>query len=136
MANVVVITGADAGGGRATVRECTKRGDWVGLIDRDGARLEEAAVELRDLGVRAHAAVADIADADAIERAADEITEALGPIDIWVNNALATVFSPVETTTAEEFQRGTHVTYLGTVHGTMAALRTRAAGPPSVAQGR
>ncbi len=123
MADVVVITGAGAGVGRATAREFARRGDWVGLIGRDKARLEEAAAELRDLGVRAHAVVADISDADAIERAADEITDALGPIDIWVNNAMATVFSPVETTTAEEFQRGTQVTYLGTVHGTMTALR-------------
>jgi short-subunit dehydrogenase len=123
MPNVVVITGAGAGVGRATAREFAKRGDWIGLIGRDADRLEDAAKELRDLGVRAHAAPADIADAQALEHAADEITQNLGPIDIWINNAMATVFSPIADTTAEEFQRGTHVTYLGTVHGTMTALR-------------
>jgi short-subunit dehydrogenase len=123
MPTVVVITGAGAGVGRATAREFAKRGDWVGLIGRDGERLEAAASGLRDMGVRAHAATADIADAKALEKAADDIEKNLGPIDIWINNAMTTVFSPVADMSAEEFQRATHVTYLGTVHGTMIALR-------------
>jgi short-subunit dehydrogenase len=93
------------------------------LIGRDGERLEAAASGLRDMGVRAHAATADIADAKALEKAADDIEKNLGPIDIWINNAMTTVFSPVADMSAEEFQRATHVTYLGTVHGTMIALR-------------
>lgn len=123
MPNVVVITGAGAGVGRATAREFAKRGDWVGLIGRDAERLEAAAAELRDMGIRAHAATADIADAKALEKAADDIEKNLGPVDIWINNAMTTVFSPVAEMSAEEFQRATHVTYLGTVHGTMIALR-------------
>lgn len=123
MPKVVVVTGAGAGVGRATAREFAHRGDWVGLIGRDLDRLEAAANEIRELGGRAHVTIADISDAEAMEKAADEITDHLGPIDIWINNAMATVFSPVAETTAEEFERGTRVTYLGTVHGTMTALR-------------
>ena len=123
MAHVVVVTGAGAGVGRATVREFARRGCDVGLISRDQGRLEAAAAELRAMGVRACPVVADVADADAIEAAADRIEQELGPIDVWVNNAMATVFAPVHETDAREFQRGTEVTYLGTVHGTMAALK-------------
>jgi short-subunit dehydrogenase len=123
MPRVVVVTGAGAGVGRAVARAFAKEGDSVALIGRDADRLRAAVAELETFGVRAGAYPADVADAQAIEAAAETIEAELGPIDIWVNNAMATVFSPVIETTAEEFQRGTQVTYLGTVHGTMAALK-------------
>ncbi len=123
MAEVVVITGAGAGVGRATVRAFARRGCDVGLIGRNRARLEQAAAEARGLGVRAEVAVVDMADADAVEAAAEAIEQALGPITVWVNNAMATIFGAVAELTADEVRRGTAVTYLGTVHGTMAALK-------------
>jgi short-subunit dehydrogenase len=120
---VAVVTGAGAGVGRAAARAFAAAGYDVGLIGRDETRLGDAAREIAQVGRRAHAAPADVADAAAVDAAADAIAAALGPIDVWVNNAMATVFAPVAQTTAEEFARGTAVTYLGTVHGTMAALR-------------
>ena len=123
MAKVVVITGAGAGVGRATARAFAHRGCDVGLIGRDAQRLEHAAAKLREFGVRAVAVPADVADANALEAAASQIEQHLGPIDIWVNNAMATVFAPVSEIGVAEFKRATEVTYLGTVHGTMAALR-------------
>jgi len=120
---VVVITGAGAGVGRATVREFARRGCHLGLIGREPARLEQAAAEARSYGVRAQVAPADVADAAAVEAAAEAIEQALGPITVWVNNAMATVFSPVSDLQPEDVRRATEVTYLGTVHGTMAALR-------------
>ena len=122
MAKVVVITGSSAGVGRATAREFAKHGCSVGLIARDQQRLDEAAVEMRELGVAAAAQSADVADYAAVDRAATRIEQELGPIDIWVNNAMATIFAPFERITPEEFRRGTEVTYLGQVHGTMVAL--------------
>jgi len=123
MAKGVVITGAGAGVGRATARQFARERCDIGLIGRDPDRLEHAAAELRDLGVRALAVPTDVADAEAVEAAATRIEQELGPIDVWVNNAMATVFAPVSDTDAAEFRRGTEVTYFGTVHGTMAALR-------------
>jgi short-subunit dehydrogenase len=123
MQKLVVVTGAGAGVGRAVAREFANRGDNVALIGRDPDRLADAVAELQALNVRAAAFPADVADADAVEKAADDIESALGPIDIWVNNAMVTVFSAVKDITAEEFRHATQVTYLGTVHGTMAALR-------------
>ncbi len=120
---VVVVTGAGAGVGRATAREFARAGYDVGLISRNAERLEAAAGEVRALGMRACVATADVADAGAVEAAADTIEGSLGPIDVWVNNAMATVFSPVSRSDPAEFKRGTEVTYLGTVHGTMAALK-------------
>ena len=120
---IAVITGAGAGVGRAAARELARQGFDVGLVGRDLARLEAAAKDVRDLGMRAHVASADVADAAAVDAAAEAIETALGPIDVWVNNAMATVFSPVSRTDPAEFKRGTEVTYLGTVHGTMAALK-------------
>jgi short-subunit dehydrogenase len=122
MAKVVVITGSSAGVGRATAREFAKHGCSVGLIARDQQRLDEAAVEMRRLGVAAAAQSADVADFAAVDRAATQIEQELGPIDIWVNNAMATIFAPFERITPEEFRRATEVTYLGQVHGTMVAL--------------
>ncbi|HEX4171821.1 MAG TPA: SDR family oxidoreductase [Acetobacteraceae bacterium] len=122
MARVVVITGASAGVGRAAAREFARHGCNVGLIARDARRLDQAADELRSLGVRAVAQPADVADFKALDQAADEIERELGPIDVWVNNAMATIFAPVHMITPEEFRRATEVTYLGQVHGTMIAL--------------
>jgi glycogen debranching enzyme/short-subunit dehydrogenase len=120
---IVVITGASAGVGRATAKLFGKRGAWIGLIARDRHRLEAARDEIEAEGGRALALVADVADPEAIEAAADEVERTFGPIDIWINNAMATVFAPFEQVTAEEFRRATEVTYLGYVHGTMAALK-------------
>ena len=126
---IVVITGAGAGVGRATVEEFARQGYDVGLLSRDKARLERAASEIRErYGVKALPIPTDVADAAAIEQAADRVEAELGPIDVWVNVAMATVFSPVSKLTPAEIERGTQVTYLGQVYGIMAALsrmRTR-----------
>lgn len=120
---MVVLTGASAGVGRATARKLAREGASVGLIARGGERLEAARAEVEELGGRAHVVQADVADAARIDAAADEIERELGPIDVWINNAMATVFAPVGETTPDEFRRATEVTYLGSVWGTMAALR-------------
>jgi len=120
---IAVVTGASAGVGRATAREFAARGCDVAIVARNATRLEAAADELRERGVRALPIVADVADAAAIEAAAERAEAELGPIDLWVNNAMATIFAPFERISPEEFRRGTEVTYLGQVHGTMAALR-------------
>ncbi len=128
MPGIVVVTGAGAGVGRATAEEFARRGYDVALLSRDPGRLEEAAAGLRRHGVRALPIPTDVADAGAVEAAADRVEAELGPIDIWVNVAMATVFAPVAKLTAAEVERGTRVTYLGQVHGMMAALsrmRTR-----------
>ncbi len=119
----VVITGASAGVGRATVRAFAKRGCSIGLIARGTEGLEAAAKEVRSAGCRAVAAPADVADADAVESAAAKIERELGPIDIWVNVAMTTVYAPFGDITPAEYKRATEVTYLGYVYGTMAALR-------------
>lgn len=120
---VVVITGASAGVGRATAEAFARRGARIGLIARGVERLEAARRDVERLGGTALVLPADVADADAIEKAADRVERELGPIDVWVNNAMTSVFSPVKELTAEEVRRVTEVTYLGYVHGTMAALR-------------
>jgi short-subunit dehydrogenase len=119
---IVAITGASAGVGRAVAREFAKHKWDVALIARNEARLEAAVAELRESGVRATAVIADVADVAAVDAAAREIEEAFGPIDIWINNAMATVFAPVTKISPDEFKRATEVTYLGQVYGTMAAL--------------
>jgi NAD(P)-dependent dehydrogenase (short-subunit alcohol dehydrogenase family) len=123
MRKVAVITGAGAGIGRAAVTEFARNGFDVALLSRDPGRLAQAAADLRGFGVRAVAIPTDVADAAAVDAAAEQVERDLGPIDIWVNVAMATVFAPVHKLTAEEFQRGTAVTYLGQVHGTMSALK-------------
>ena len=123
MGKVVVITGAGAGVGRATVDEFVRQGYDVALLSRDQARLDQAAEHARGSGVRALPIPTDVADAAAVEDAATRIEAELGPIDVWVNVAMATVFAPVSKLTPEEFERGTRVTYLGQVHGTMSALK-------------
>jgi len=120
---VVVITGASAGVGRATVREFAKRGAWVGLIARGRDGLEGARREVEAEGGKALVLPTDVADAKQVEQAAQRVEDKLGPIDIWVNDAMASVFSPVKEMTAEEFKRVTEVTYLGYVYGTLSALK-------------
>src|SRR3954468_1110311 len=120
---VVAVTGASAGIGRATVRELARRGADVGLIARGEERLQAAAREVREAGRRASVAPADVADAEAVERAAERIEAELGPIDVWINVAMSAVLAEVPDCTAEEFRRVTEVTYLGSVHGVQAALR-------------
>jgi len=121
--DVVVITGSSAGVGRATAREFGKHGASVGLIARNQERLETAKREIEQAGGRALVLPLDVADAQAIENATERVEEELGPIDIWVNNAMTSVFSPIEEMTAEEFKRVTEVTYLGFVYGTLSALK-------------
>jgi NAD(P)-dependent dehydrogenase (short-subunit alcohol dehydrogenase family) len=120
---VVVVTGASAGLGRAIARAFGARGAVVGLIARGVEGLSAAELEIRDKGGRALALPADVSDAAAVEAAAERVERELGPIDVWINNAMVSVFSPVKEMTAEEFRRVTEVTYLGYVHGTLAALR-------------
>jgi NAD(P)-dependent dehydrogenase (short-subunit alcohol dehydrogenase family) len=120
---VVVVTGASAGLGRAIVREFAHQGAYVALLARNEERLKDAAAEVREMGGRAMIVPVDMADAEAVERAAARVEEAFGPIDVWVNNAMVTVFSPVTAMKPEEYRRVTEVNYLGYVHGTMAALK-------------
>jgi NAD(P)-dependent dehydrogenase (short-subunit alcohol dehydrogenase family) len=123
---VVVVTGASAGVGRATVQRFARQGARLGLLARGRERLEATAREVEDLGGEALPLAVDVADSEAVDAAASEVEGRLGPVDIWINNAMATVFAPVRETTAEEFRRATEVTYLGFVWGTMAALRRMA----------
>jgi NAD(P)-dependent dehydrogenase (short-subunit alcohol dehydrogenase family) len=120
---VVVVTGASAGIGRAVAKEFGRHGASVGLIGRGVAGLEGAAHDVRSAGGRALIQTADVADADAVERAAEAIERKLGPIDIWVNNAMTTVFAFFDDIEPAEYERATRVTYLGTVWGTKAALK-------------
>src|SRR5216117_1147191 len=120
---IVVVTGASAGLGRAIARAFGARGAVVGLIARGKDGLAAAEREIRDGGGRALAIPADVSDAAAIQDAADQVEREAGPIDLWVNNAMVNVFSPVKEMRPEEYRRVTEVTYLGYVHGTLAALR-------------
>jgi NAD(P)-dependent dehydrogenase (short-subunit alcohol dehydrogenase family) len=120
---VIVVTGASAGVGRAAAVAFARRGARVGLLARGRDRLEATRDEIEAAGGEALVVVTDVADADQVEQAAAAVEESLGPIEIWVNNAMATVFSPFVEITPTEYQRATEVTYLGYVWGTMAALR-------------
>lgn len=120
---VVVITGASAGVGRATARLFAQHGAHLGLLARGVDGLEAARKEVEAIGSRALALSVDVANAEAVESAAGQVETQLGPIDIWINNAMASVFSPIKEMTAEEFKRVTEVTYLGYVYGTLSVLR-------------
>ena len=121
---VVVVTGASAGVGRATALEFASRGARVALLARGQEGLDSAKREIELAGgQRVFVVSVDMADADAVDQAAAAIEQALGPIDIWVNNAMVTIFAPFKEIAADEFKRVTEVTYLGNVHGTMAALK-------------
>ena len=120
---VVVITGASAGVGRALTRTFARRGAAVALLARGIDGLKAAEAEAASAGAPTLAIPLDVADAAAIDAAAQRIESELGPIDVWVNNAMVSVFSPVLEMTAEEYRRVTEVTYLGAVYGTLAALQ-------------
>lgn len=120
---IAVITGASAGVGRATAVEFGRRGWRVALLARGQDGLQAAEREVREAGGEAMIVVADVADPAQVEGAADRVEREWGWIDVWVNDAMATVFCPVSSTDAQDFKRATEVTYLGTVWGTMAALR-------------
>jgi short-subunit dehydrogenase len=127
MGEVVVITGATSGVGRATVRRFAKDGADIALIGRNREGLEAAKAEVEEGGGRALVLPLDIADADAVESAAMAVEESLGPVDIWINNAMTTVFAWFEDVSPEEFKRATDVTYHGMVWGTKAALKRMSA---------
>ncbi|MBV9307226.1 MAG: SDR family oxidoreductase [Acidobacteriaceae bacterium] len=120
---VVVVTGASAGVGRAVVAEFARQGAHIGLIARGRERLEAAKREVEEAGGKALVLPTDVADAQQVENAAERAERELGPIDIWVNDAMTTIFAPFVEITPEEFKRATEVTYLGQVYGTMAALK-------------
>ncbi len=131
MTKTVVITGASAGIGRATARLFAERGDKVALIARGQAGLEGAAKDVAAAGGTPLTVVADVADFGQVDAAADQVETELGPIDVWINVAFAAVFAPFHEISPAEFRRVTEVSYLGFVHGTMAALgrmRARDAG--------
>jgi NAD(P)-dependent dehydrogenase (short-subunit alcohol dehydrogenase family) len=117
------VTGASAGVGRAVVREFARQRAWIGLLARGEEGLAAAAREVEAAGGRALALPTDVADQPSVEAAADAVEGELGPIDVWVNNAMVSVLAPLSEVTPEEFRRVTEVTYLGYVWGTMAALR-------------
>jgi NAD(P)-dependent dehydrogenase (short-subunit alcohol dehydrogenase family) len=120
---VVVITGATAGIGRATAQTFARHGALIALLARDDERLEATRLEVERLGGKAIAIPTDVADYVQIEAAAAQAERELGPIDIWVNNAMATMFSPFDDISPEDYRRVTDVTYHGFVWGTMAALK-------------
>jgi NAD(P)-dependent dehydrogenase (short-subunit alcohol dehydrogenase family) len=120
---VVVVTGATSGVGRAIAREFADRGDSVAVLARNREALEATSNELTQRGGRGLAVPTDVADPDQVEAAAQTVTEALGPIDVWVNNAMTTIFGEIMDISDDEFRRATEVTYLGAVWGTRSALR-------------
>lgn len=119
----VVVTGASAGIGRAIAREYGRKGARIALLARGRDGLEAAAREIAELGGEALPIVCDVADDQAVEAAATRIEDQFGPIDVWINNAMASMFAPAEQMQAGDFRRITDVTYLGAVYGTLAALR-------------
>ena len=132
---VVVVTGASAGVGRATALAAAGEGARVALIARSRGALDEVAAEIEAAGGRALALPLDVSDAEAVEAAAGRIEDELGPIAVWINAAMVTVFSPIAKLKAAEVRRVTEVTYLGVVHGTLSALsRMQARGEGTIVQ--
>jgi NAD(P)-dependent dehydrogenase (short-subunit alcohol dehydrogenase family) len=123
MSEIVVVTGASGGVGRAIAHAFGKRGAHVALLARGEPALEAVRAEVEQAGGRALVVPTDVADHEAVEAAAERVERELGPIDVWVNDAMATIFARVVDIKPHEFRRATEVTYLGTVHGTMAALK-------------
>ncbi|MCA1600513.1 MAG: SDR family oxidoreductase [Acidobacteria bacterium] len=121
--DVVVITGASAGLGRATARAFARQRASIGLLARGRDGLEGARRDVESLGGKAIVLPTDVANAEQVEQAAEAVEREFGPIDIWINNAMASVFSPVKEMTPEDYKRVTEVTYLGVVYGTLAALK-------------
>lgn len=120
---VVVVTGGTAGVGRAAAEEFARRGDAVAVLARGQERLDATSEALSEQGARCLAIPVDVADAGAVEAAAERVEAELGPIDVWVNNAMTSVFSPVAEVEAHEVERVAAVNYLGSVNGALAALR-------------
>lgn len=120
---IVVITGATAGLGRALARTFAREGANIALLARDQDRLEAARKEIEEMGVKALAISMDVAEYEQMESAAAKVEKELGPIDVWINNAMASVFSPIKEMTAEEYRRVTDVTYHGYVYGSMVVLK-------------
>ena len=120
---VVVITGASGGVGRATAHAFAREGAHIALLARGLEQLNATREEVEELGGKALVIPTDVADPAQVEAAAEQTEQTLGPIDVWVNNAMASVFSPIKAITPQEFKRVTEVTYLGQVYGTMAALK-------------
>ena len=120
---IVVVTGASGGIGRAVVRELAQRGDRVALLARGEVGLAAAAREVAEYGSEALVIPVDIADADAVDAAAEQVERRLGPIDVWVNVAFTSIFARFTDVEPDEYRRVTEVTYLGYVYGTMAALK-------------
>src|SRR5687768_14384010 len=123
MSEVAVVAGGSAGVGRAAVNAFARRGYRVAVLARDPERVERACADVRAAGGHALAIALDVADANQVEQAAARIERELGPIAVWVNNASTTVFARALDMPAEEYERVTQVSYLGVVHGTLAALR-------------
>ena len=119
---IAVVTGASAGVGRATARAFAERGFDVALLARGAAGLEAAAKEVEVAGRRAFVVPVDVASYEGVDAAASRVEEQLGPIDVWVNDAMTTVFAPLQDVEPAQFQRAVEVTFLGQVWGTMAAL--------------
>jgi NAD(P)-dependent dehydrogenase (short-subunit alcohol dehydrogenase family) len=120
---VVVVTGASAGVGRATVRRFARDGARIALLARGRERLEAAAREVEEAGGEALVLPTDVADADAVEAAATRTDEHFGPVDVWINNAMTSVFAEITDVSPAEFRRVMEVNYLGYVHGALSALR-------------
>jgi NAD(P)-dependent dehydrogenase (short-subunit alcohol dehydrogenase family) len=120
----VIITGASAGVGRAIAQRFARAGDRIGLIARDDSALQDVQRGLQAVGAEAAWEAADVANAKAIFAAAERLEQRLGKVDIWINDAMETVFSTVADMDPDEFRRVTEVCYLGFVHGTMAALNS------------